>query len=109
MTHVVMESCIRCRYTDCVDVCPVDCFREGPNMLVIDPAECIDCAVCIPECPVDAIRAEEDVPPDQEHMIKLNLELSKAGWPSITRAKGALPDAEDWKDKTNKLSELKRS
>ena len=64
MTHVVTESCIRCKYTDCVDVCPVDCFREGPNMLVIDPDECIDCAVCIPECPVNAIYAEEDVPAD---------------------------------------------
>jgi ferredoxin len=63
MTHVVLESCIRCKYTDCVDVCPVDCFREGPNMLVIDPDECIDCAVCIPECPVNAILPEEDVPP----------------------------------------------
>ena len=60
MTHIVSESCIRCKYTDCVDVCPVDCFREGPNMLVIDPDECIDCAVCIPECPVNAIYAEED-------------------------------------------------
>jgi NAD-dependent dihydropyrimidine dehydrogenase PreA subunit len=65
MTHVVTEQCIRCKYTDCVDVCPVDCFREGPNMLVIDPDECIDCAVCIPECPVNAIYAEEDVPADQ--------------------------------------------
>ena len=55
MTHIVSDSCIRCKYTDCVDVCPVDCFREGPNMLVIDPDECIDCAVCIPECPVNAI------------------------------------------------------
>ena len=62
MTHVVTESCIRCKYTDCVDVCPVDCFREGPNMLIIDPDECIDCAVCIPECPVNAILPEEDVP-----------------------------------------------
>ena len=65
MTHIVSESCIRCKYTDCVDVCPVDCFREGPNMLVIDPDECIDCAVCIPECPVNAIYAEEDLPTDQ--------------------------------------------
>ena len=62
MTHVVLESCIRCKYTDCVDVCPVDCFREGPNFLTIDPDECIDCAVCIPECPVNAILPEEDVP-----------------------------------------------
>ena len=75
MTHVVTESCIRCKYTDCVDVCPVDCFREGPNFLTIDPDECIDCAVCIPECPVNAIMPEEDVPADQQHMIKLNAEL----------------------------------
>ncbi len=59
MTHVVTENCIKCKYTDCVDVCPVDCFREGPNFLVIDPDECLDCAVCIPECPTNAIMAEE--------------------------------------------------
>ena len=86
MTHIVLESCIRCRYTDCVDVCPVDCFREGPNMLVIDPDECIDCAVCIPECPVEAIKAEEDVPADQQQFLALNAELCKS-WPSITRTK----------------------
>ena len=109
MTHIVSESCIRCKYTDCVDVCPVDCFREGPNMLVIDPDECIDCAVCIPECPVNAIYAEEDVPADQLHFIKLNVELSRAtGWKSITKRKDALPDADDWKDKTGKLTELVR-
>ena len=84
MTHVVTESCIKCKYTDCVDVCPVDCFREGPNFLSIDPDECIDCAVCIPECPVNAIFAEEDVPEDQRDFIKLNVDLSKQ-WPSITR------------------------
>ena len=72
MTHIVTEACIACKYTDCVDVCPVDCFREGPNFLTIDPDECIDCAVCIPECPVSAIYAEEDVPRDQQHMIALN-------------------------------------
>jgi NAD-dependent dihydropyrimidine dehydrogenase PreA subunit len=63
MTYVVTESCIRCKYTDCVDVCPVDCFREGPNFLVIDPDECIDCTLCVAECPVEAIFAEDDVPP----------------------------------------------
>ena len=67
MAHIVLDNCIRCKYTDCVDVCPVDCFREGPNMLVIDPDECIDCAVCVPECPAEAIVAEEDVPGDQEN------------------------------------------
>ena len=107
MTHVVLESCIRCRYTDCVDVCPVDCFREGPNMLVIDPDECIDCAVCVPECPVEAIVAEEDVPADQQQFTELNAELAKV-WPSITRTKDPLPDAEEWKDVKGKLPELKR-
>ena len=99
MTHVVTEACIRCKYTDCVDVCPVDCFREGPNFLTI-------CAVCIPECPVNAIMPEEDVPGDQQHMIKINADLAKGGWPSITKRKAPLADADDWKDKTGKLSEL---
>jgi ferredoxin len=109
MTHVVTEACIRCKYTDCVDVCPVDCFREGPNFLAIDPDECIDCAVCIPECPVNAIYAEEDVPSDQQHMIALNAELSKLpNWKSITKRKAPLPDADEWKDKTGKLKELIR-
>jgi ferredoxin len=109
MTHVVTESCIRCKYTDCVDVCPVDCFREGPNMLVIDPDECIDCAVCIPECPVNAIYAEEDLPGNQLAFIKLNAELALAdGWKSITKRKAPPPDADDWKDKTDKIGELIR-
>ena len=107
MTHVVLESCIRCRYTDCVDVCPVDCFREGPNMLVIDPDECIDCAVCIPECPVNAIVPEEDVPDDQRALIALNAELA-ARWPSITKRKNALPEAPQWKDVSGKLKYLQR-
>ena len=104
MTHVVTESCIRCKYTDCVDVCPVDCFREGPNFLAIDPDECIDCAVCIP---LNAILPEEDVPQNQMHFIKLNVELA-AKWPSITKRKPALPDADAWKDVKDKLKELKR-
>ena len=107
MTHVVTESCIRCKYTDCVDVCPVDCFREGPNMLVINPDECIDCAVCIPECPVEAIVAEEDVPSSQHGYIALNVELSKS-WPSITRTKEPLADADDWKAVKDKLGQLDR-
>jgi len=86
----------------------VDCFREGPNFLTIDPDECIDCAVCIPECPVKAIYAEEDVPADQVHMIKLNVDLARSGWSSITKRKTPLADADDWKDKTDKLSELQR-
>lgn len=105
MTHVVTEACINCRYTDCVDVCPVDCFRKGPNFLVIDPDECIDCAVCIPECPVGAIFAEEDVPDDQRDFIDLNAKLS-AKWPSITRLEPHPTDADDWakvKDKRHLL------
>ena len=107
MTHVVTENCIKCKYTDCVDVCPVDCFREGPNFLIIDPDECIDCAVCIPECPANAILAEEDVPVNQMHFIDLNAELSKS-WPSITRTKAPLADADEWKDKADKLPLLER-
>jgi len=105
MPHIVTESCIRCKYTDCVDVCPVDCFREGPNMLVIDPDECIDCAVCIPECPVEAIKAEEDVPADQRKFIKINADLSRS-WPSITKTKMPMPEADDWKDVKDKLQHL---
>ncbi|MCG6873703.1 MAG: ferredoxin family protein [Betaproteobacteria bacterium] len=107
MTHVVTDSCIKCKYTDCVDVCPVDCFKEGPNMLVIDPDECIDCAVCIPECPVNAIYAEEDLPPGQEQYTALNAELAK-DWPLITDKKDPLPDADEWKDVKDKLQHLQR-
>ena len=94
MTHTVTEACIQCKYTDCVDVCPVDCVREGPNFLTIDPDECIDCAVCIPECPADAIYAEEDLPEDQKQFIAINAELTKI-WPTITDAKEAAADAND--------------
>jgi len=107
MTFVVTEACIRCKYTDCVDVCPVDAFREGPNFLVIDPDECIDCAVCVPECPVNAIYAEEDVPGNQQHFTALNAELARE-WKPITRTKLALPDAEAWAKVEAKLGELKR-
>lgn len=107
MTHVVTESCIKCRYTDCVDVCPVDCFREGPNFLVIDPDECIDCAVCVAECPVNAIYAEEDVPEDQQSFIALNAALAKV-WPNITKTKQPLPEAEEFKNVKDKLPLLKR-
>ena len=107
MTFVVSESCIKCKYTDCVDVCPVDAFREGPNFLAIDPHECIDCAVCVPECPVNAIFAEEDVPTDQQDFIVLNAELALK-WKPITRKKAALPDADQWASVTDKRAELKR-
>jgi len=91
MTHVVTESCIRCKYTDCVDVCPVDCFREGPNFLTIDPDECIDCAVCIPECPVNAIMPEEDVPGDQVHMISSSTPTSPRSGPASPSASPPCP------------------
>ncbi len=107
MTFVVTEACIRCKYTDCVDVCPVDAFREGPNFLAIDPDDCIDCAVCVPECPVNAIYAEEDVPSGQQSFIALNAELARA-WKPITRTKAALPDADEWSRIESKLPELKR-
>ena len=107
MTFVVTEACIRCRYTDCVDVCPVDCFHAGPNFLVIDPDVCIDCAVCVPECPVDAIFEEADVPKDQRAFIALNAELAPL-WPVLSAREEALPDAEEWKSVSDKLHLLER-
>lgn len=107
MTFVVTESCIRCKYLDCVEVCPVDCFHAGENFLVINPEECIDCNLCVSECPVDAIYADEDVPEDQHPFIKLNEELSKK-WPVITVKKDPPPDADQWvtvKKKRHLLSE----
>ena len=107
MTFVVTESCIRCKHTDCVDVCPTDAFREGPNFLVIDPDECIDCTLCVPECPVEAIFAEDDVPPDQRTFTALNAELAKV-WKPIIEMKPELPDADEWAQVKNKLDQLKR-
>lgn len=107
MTYVVLEDCIKCKHTDCVEVCPVDCFHEGENFLVIDPEECIDCSLCEPECPIEAIVAEDDLPDDQQHMLKLNEDLSQV-WPVITEMRGPLPDAEDWKGKFDKLKLLIR-
>ncbi len=107
MTYVVTESCINCKHTDCVDVCPVDAFREGPNFLTIDPNECIDCTLCVPECPVDAIYAEEDVPDDLKSYIALNAELA-ALWPAIVEKKDPLPDAEEWGKVKGKHDKLDR-
>lgn len=107
MTFVVLESCIKCKYTDCVEVCPVDCFHEGPNFLVIDPDECIDCTLCEPECPVEAIVSEDEIPEGQENFLELNAELAKE-WPVITEAKPAPEDADDWQDKKDKLPLLER-
>ena len=101
MTHVVTSACIQCKYTDCVAVCPVDCFHEGPNFLVIDPEVCIDCGVCIAECPADAIVEEADLAPDQHGFLAINAELSKQ-WPVITMTKEPLPGADEWATRTDK-------
>lgn len=107
MTHVVTESCIACKNTSCVSVCPVECFHEGPNFLVIHPVECIDCGVCIPECPVGAIFSEDGVPADQRPFIALNAELAQK-WPIITNTNQALPDADKYSNVKDKLALLKR-
>ncbi|KGI77901.1 ferredoxin FdxA [Oleiagrimonas soli] len=107
MTFVVVDSCIKCKYTDCVEVCPVDAFHEGPNFLAINPDECIDCTLCEPECPVNAIYPEDDVPAGQEQFTELNAELCKT-WPVITERKDPPPDAAEWENKPNKLPLLER-
>lgn len=107
MTYVVTENCIRCKLTDCVDVCPVDCFHEGPNFLVIDPEECIDCTLCEPACPVEAIYADEDVPDEMQKYIALNIELT-AIWPVINQMKPAPEDSSEWDGVENKLQYLER-
>lgn len=107
MTYVVTENCIKCKFTDCVDVCPVDCFHAGPNFLVIDPEECIDCTLCVPECPAEAIFAEDDVPEAQRSFIALNAELAKE-WPVIVERIEPLPDADEWNQQPDKLKHLQR-
>jgi ferredoxin len=107
MTYVVADACVKCKYTDCVDVCPVDCFHEGPNFLVIDPEECIDCTLCVAECPAEAIFAEDDVPEDQRVYIQLNAELAKV-WKVIVERKDPLPDADEWVKVKDKLKYLER-
>ena len=107
MTFVVTENCIKCKYTDCVEVCPVDCFHEGPNFLVIDPEECIDCTLCEPECPAEAIFSEDDLPEEQSEFLAINEELSK-GWPVISEQKDPPADAEEWDGKEGKTALLER-
>jgi ferredoxin len=107
MTFVVLEDCIKCKHTDCVEVCPVDCFHEGPNFLVIDPDECIDCTLCEPECPVEAIKSEDDLTDEEQPFIELNKELAKS-WPVITEMSDPLPDAKEWAGKKGKLPFLER-
>lgn len=105
MAFIVGENCIKCKYQDCVEVCPVDCFHEGPNFLVIDPIECIDCSVCVPECPAGAIYAEEDLPEDQQEFVAINANLSKK-WPVIVTIGELLEDAADWDGVPDKLKYL---
>jgi ferredoxin len=107
MTFVVGENCIKCKHTDCVEVCPVDCFYEGPNILVIHPDECIDCALCVPKCPVNAIFAEDELPADQNEFLQLNAELA-AIWPNIKVKKDSPADAEQWNNVPGKRKLLER-
>lgn len=107
MTFVVTDSCIKCKYTDCVPVCPTDAFREGPNFLAIDPDDCIDCTLCVAECPVSAIFADCDVPPEYAHFIALNLELARA-WKPIIEKKAPLADADCWATVKGKYDLLER-
>ncbi len=100
MTHVVTESCIACRFTDCVSVCPVNCFKGGENFIVIDPDECIDCGVCEPECPAEAIKP--DTEPHLETWLKVNADFAKS-WPNITQKKPAPADAKEWDGKPGKF------
>jgi ferredoxin len=107
MAFVVTDNCIRCKLTDCVEVCPVDCFYEGPNFLVINPDECIDCALCEPECPINAIKSEDDLSADEKIFVELNRELS-GNWPNITSKKAAPVDAKEWENVEGKLQYLEK-
>jgi ferredoxin len=101
MTHVVAEPCIKCKFTDCVAVCPVDCFHEGQNMLVIDPDECIDCGACVDECPVQAIYPEEDLPEKWEDFLELNAKYAP-DWPVINQTQDPLETAEEFREVEDK-------
>jgi len=105
MTHVVAEPCVNCKFTDCVEVCPVDAFREGENCLVIDPDECIDCTLCVSQCPVNAIYIESDLPSQWSEWLELNARLSKV-WPVITKSRSAMPDHEHWAEVGSKRPHL---
>ena len=105
MTYVVTEPCVKCKFTDCVDVCPVDCFVEGENFLAINPDECIDCGACVPECPVEAIYEETEVPAKWADYVELNTKLA-AEWPAITARKDPMEGAEEWRNVESKREEL---
>jgi len=102
MTYVVTDECVKCKYTDCVEGCPVDCFYEGELMLVINPDECIDCGVCVSDCPVDAIKPES--PELIEWVERAKDFIENKGWKNITKKKPALPDADKFKDEKNKFN-----
>ncbi len=108
MAFVVTDACINCKHTDCVEVCPVDCFYEGDNFIVINPEECIDCGLCEPACPVKAIYAEDELPPDQIPFVEINDNLSRK-WPNLIQKKDALPEAEKYADVKNKIGMLKET
>ena len=105
MTYVITENCIKCKYTDCVEVCPVDCFHEGPNFLVINPDECIDCSLCEPECPINAIISDEDITDDNRKFLEINERLSKK-WPILTEIKDPPADAKEWEGKEGTIKLL---
>ncbi|WP_028455862.1 ferredoxin FdxA [Chitinilyticum litopenaei] len=107
MTFVVTDACVRCKYTDCVAVCPVDCFREGPNFLVIDPEECIDCSLCVPECPVAAIFPADEVPEAFRQYIAINAELAPQ-WPPIIARKDPPADHAEWAGVSGKAGLIER-
>ena len=105
MSYIVTENCIRCKYTDCVEVCPVDCFYEGKNMLFINPEECIDCGVCEPECPIGAIISEDDSKhnsQETERWLKINSKYSALS-PKITKRKEPMPDADQYSKQSEKF------
>jgi ferredoxin len=102
MTFVVVDACIKCKYTDCVEVCPVDCFYEGENMLVINPDECIDCGVCEPECPAEAIKPESE---ELLNWVEINRDYAMQ-WPNLTKKKDAPADADAFKNVTGKYEQF---
>ncbi|WP_162653419.1 ferredoxin FdxA [Lentilitoribacter sp. Alg239-R112] len=108
MTYVVTDNCINCKHTDCVSVCPVDCFYEGPNFLAIHPDECIDCDACVEACPIDAIYNEDDLPEEKKHFLDINEQLASI-WPQITDQKEPMADAEKWNNVEGKLEHLIKS
>ena len=105
MTFVVSDKCIRCKYMDCIDPCPVDCFHEGPEFIVINPDECIDCNICAIECPVDAIYQDKELPEDQKDFIEINRRLSQI-WPRAVSGSNPLSEREQWRDVPNKRQYL---